>query len=257
MGAGEIHSLLGYFWAHGINTQPPFPSLVGPFPLFLWECVPQRVVQARILRCLHLFPVLFLYPLLAPFGLGGGMRVRSHMRQQGPASPRGGGAASVRRRGSSQSQEKRQPPPATSRVFFFYASLAGSFGALSAVAGKLAVAERSRRAIIAVAAALLALVNVRDENARWVGAALLGIRGLLLAANVFFTAQMWRWYLKALSCGPTPVCQIVNTGMNFAVSALLGFVVFREAVTATWAVGALLVAVGLAVVVSDAGVAVQ
>lgn len=77
------------------------------------------------------------------------------------------------------------------------------------------------------------------------------LRVLFFLANAFFTAQMWRWYLKALSLGPTPVCQIINTGMNFAVSAFVGLVVFGEQVTLTWACGALFVVLGLAIIVTD------
>ncbi|ORC87305.1 uncharacterized protein TM35_000221040 [Trypanosoma theileri] len=143
----------------------------------------------------------------------------------------------------------------TDRIFFFYASLAGTFGALSAVVGKLAVMDDSGDALTAFTTTILSFFGVQEiTHSHWVSVMpmlLLVTRGLLFAANAFFTAQMWRWYLKALSCGPTPVCQIVNTGMNFAISAFLGLLIFHEEVTIMWAIGALLVVVGLAVVVTD------
>ncbi|KEG14334.1 hypothetical protein DQ04_00521190 [Trypanosoma grayi] len=146
---------------------------------------------------------------------------------------------------------------ATNRIFFLYASLAGTFGALSAVVGKLAVAESSGESIAALATPLLSAVGVHIAGAQLSGVLLLAVRGLLLAVNAFCTAQMWRWYLKALSCGPTAVCQIINTGTNFAVSALFGLLVFREEITVSWAAGALLVVVGLALVVTDADAPVR
>ncbi|KAH9578780.1 hypothetical protein LSM04_004489 [Trypanosoma melophagium] len=148
----------------------------------------------------------------------------------------------------------------TDRIFFFYASLAGTFGALSAVVGKLAVMKDSGDALTELTTTILSFFGIHDinnnsnSNSTWIHVMpmlLFGVRGLLFASNAFFTAQMWRWYLKALSCGPTPVCQIVNTGMNFAISAFLGLVVFHEEVTLLWAIGALLVVMGLAVVVTD------
>ncbi|ESL06861.1 hypothetical protein TRSC58_05458 [Trypanosoma rangeli SC58] len=179
------------------------------------------------------------------------------MRQEKQASPRGGGEVLVECRSPLHTREKRQPSSTASRAFFLYASLAGMFGALSAVVGKLAVAESSGNSLIAAVASFFAWVNLNHADSWWAHVALLGIRGLLFASNVFFTAQMWRCYLKALSCGPTPVCQILNTGTNFAVSAILGLVIFREEITAMWAVGALLVVAGLAVVVSDTKVSAQ
>ncbi|RNE98184.1 hypothetical protein TraAM80_08925 [Trypanosoma rangeli] len=178
------------------------------------------------------------------------------MGQEKSASPHGR-EVSVECRSPLHTREKRQPSSTASRAFFLHASLAGMFGALSAVVGKLAVTESGGKSPITAVASFSVWANLNHADSWWAHVALLGIRGLLFASNIFFTAQMWRWYLKALSCGPTPVCQILNTGTNFAVSALLGFVVFHEEITAMWAVGALLVVAGLAVIVSDARVSAQ
>ncbi|EAN84195.1 hypothetical protein C3747_121g11 [Trypanosoma cruzi] len=177
---------------------------------------------------------------------------RSHTRQMRPAQPSGRVTASNGSCINLFTQEAQRYSSKTSRMFFAHASLAGAFGALSAVVGKLAVTKDSDSLLFVALASFFSRGELRDAELQWVGVVTLVIRVLLFASNIFFTAQMWRWHLKALSCGPTPVCQIVNTGMNFAVSAFFGLFVFREEISAMWAVGALLVAIGLALVVSDA-----
>ncbi|KAG8343063.1 hypothetical protein TRVL_06111 [Trypanosoma vivax] len=132
------------------------------------------------------------------------------------------------------------------------AALAGLFGAASATLGKLAVTGSESDSFATAISPIMDLLGAPSSGSYWAAGVPVVFRIVLLGANAFCTAQMWRWYVKALSQGPTPVCQIVNTGMNFVASALLGFVVFQELVTLTWFGGALLVAVGLTLVVMDA-----
>lgn len=144
-------------------------------------------------------------------------------------------------------------------LFIFYASLAGICGALSGVVGKVAVASTSVVELAkymgwinaSASAASASQYNSEEELSGVVGWTLLGLRILFFASNAFFTAQMWRYYIKSLALGPTPVCQIINTGTNFAVSAFFGIVFFGEEVTVMWAAGALLVVLGLGLVVSS------
>lgn len=172
----------------------------------------------------------------------------------------------------------------SSSLFLVYASLAGICGALSAVVGKLAVAASlaprvasavvgylSSHGMLPTLLALLSAVGIRgsgdprelaetdSEEALAVARLTLCVEWLLrvvfFASNALFTGQMWRFFLKSLSLGPTPVSQIINTGTNFAVSAFLGLLFFQEEVNAMWAAGALLVVVGLALVVTDPEVA--
>lgn len=124
--------------------------------------------------------------------------------------------------------------------FFLFASIAGICGALSGVAGKAAVATDGIHQVGRV----LGLQTTSLDS--W--AAML-LRFILLGLNAVFTAQMWRYYLKSLSLGSTPVCQIVSTGTNFAASAFMGVLFFREEVSVVWAIGALFVVIGLALVV--------
>jgi uncharacterized membrane protein len=109
----------------------------------------------------------------------------------------------------------------------FYAAIAGVFAALSGVLGKLSVTD--------------------DLDLPWL------LRMIFFALNPCCTVQMWRYYLKALSVAPTPKCQVVNAGTNFAVSAILGIVIFSETINLLWMCGAALVAIGLAVISSNDG----
>eukprot|EP00331_Platyophrya_macrostoma_P023283 CAMPEP_0176450422 /NCGR_PEP_ID=MMETSP0127-20121128/27139_1 /TAXON_ID=938130 /ORGANISM="Platyophrya macrostoma, Strain WH" /LENGTH=161 /DNA_ID=CAMNT_0017838099 /DNA_START=9 /DNA_END=494 /DNA_ORIENTATION=- len=115
--------------------------------------------------------------------------------------------------------------------FFFFAMLAGVFGALSGVTGK-----------VSVAGELTSLVIFRVAS---------------FAANGFCTAQMWRYYLKALALGSTPTCQIINTGTNFMVSAIMGMLLFGESVNTLWCCGAVLIVVGLGIITADPSVKIE
>ncbi|KAG5496294.1 hypothetical protein JKF63_02595 [Porcisia hertigi] len=134
-------------------------------------------------------------------------------------------------------------------MFLVNASLAGVCGALSSVVGKLAV-ESARVPLLVRSGGLylkldVATLEMVEAVVPWL------VRIFFFLMNALLTATMWRFYLKALSQGPTPVCQILNTGMNFVVSALAGLVFFAEEVTPMWAAGALSIILGLALVVSD------
>ncbi|SYZ68756.1 hypothetical_protein [Leishmania braziliensis MHOM/BR/75/M2904] len=139
-------------------------------------------------------------------------------------------------------------------MFLVNASVAGACGALSGVVGKLAV-ESARVPLLVRSGGLylqldLATMEMVQAVVPWL------LRIFLFLMNAVLTASMWRFYLKALSQGPTPVCQILNTGTNFVVSAVTGLVLFSEEVTLMWGVGALLIVIGLALVVSDPQVSV-
>ena len=111
------------------------------------------------------------------------------------------------------------------RSMVFFAAVAGMFAAISGVLGKLSVTP--------------------DLELPWL------LRMIFFALNPYCTVQMWRYYLKALSVAPTPKCQIINAGTNFAVSAILGIVIFSETTNAMWMCGAALVAIGLAVIATN------
>lgn len=137
----------------------------------------------------------------------------------------------------------------TAPLFLVNASLAGACGALSGVVGKLAVESARVPTLVRTGSLYLHLDAHTTETVQAVVPWLLRIAFFVL--NAVLTGSMWRFYLKALSQGPTPVCQILNTGTNFVVSAFAGLVFFAEEVTPMWGAGALLIVMGLALVVSD------
>jgi uncharacterized membrane protein len=111
------------------------------------------------------------------------------------------------------------------RQFVTYAVLAGFFGAMSGVVGKLSVTAQMEVFVL--------------------------FRVLFFASNIYATGQMWRFYLKALSLGPTAMAQTMNTATNFAVSALSGVLIFGEQISLLWCVGAAMCAAGLVLTVSS------
>lgn len=136
--------------------------------------------------------------------------------------------------------------------FFMFASLAGICGAMSSVAGKMAVmTDFIPHAIDNTATYFGFHVRKNEEGILMSVLATLPllVRLVLFCSNLVFTTQMWRFYIKSLALGPVPVAQIVNTGVNFGVSALMGFLFFHEEITLLWASGAILVIIGLAIVV--------
>lgn len=142
----------------------------------------------------------------------------------------------------------------TAPVFLLNASLAGACGALSGVVGKLAVESARVPSLVRGGAAAL---NLDAQTTAMVQAVVPWLlRLIFFGLNALLTGSMWRFYLKALSQGPTPVCQILNTGTNFVVSAFAGLVFFAEEVSPMWGAGALLIIMGLALVVSDPQVGV-
>ncbi|KAJ5121316.1 Pyridoxamine 5'-phosphate oxidase [Penicillium bovifimosum] len=65
------------------------------------------------------------------------------------------------------------------------------------------------------------------------------VRGACLGLNVLCNVIMWALFTRALTAGPsTTKVSITNTASNFLATALLGMIVFSEAVGGLWWVGA-------------------
>ena len=143
--------------------------------------------------------------------------------------------------------------------FLFYAALAGTCGALSAACIKIGVSAFSTSII------QLFVNTVVQEIPTWIVSeqikgefsensffyAECAIRIFIYALNGFFTAQMWRFFLKSMALGPVPIAQVVNTAVNFAVSAFVGVVLFGEVVGQLWFAGAIIAAIGLGLLVTE------
>ena len=164
------------------------------------------------------------------------------------------GSSSVSTLRVSASPAPTRPPYAASlrnSAFLTYAALAGVCGALSGVCGKVAAsAAATFVAQLLVVVGGAAGASITSSSSVMSDAALLAtveacVRVIMMCANAYFTGQMWRYYLRALSLGSTPVAQVVNTAANFAVSALVGAVVFGEAVGPMWFAGAAVAGCGL------------
>ncbi|KAJ5310129.1 uncharacterized protein N7443_002590 [Penicillium atrosanguineum] len=71
------------------------------------------------------------------------------------------------------------------------------------------------------------------------------VRGACLGLNVVCNIIMWALFTRALTAGPSTVkVSITNTASNFLATALLGMVVFREAVSGLWWLGAAMMGAG-------------
>ncbi|KAL2189894.1 hypothetical protein L209DRAFT_677197 [Thermothelomyces heterothallicus CBS 203.75] len=71
------------------------------------------------------------------------------------------------------------------------------------------------------------------------------VRGSFFGLNLAFNGVMWTLFTAALARGnsTTQVC-IMNTSTNFVITAILGFVIFSEALPPLWWVGAALLVAG-------------
>lgn len=75
------------------------------------------------------------------------------------------------------------------------------------------------------------------------------VRGLFFALNLTFNGVMWTLFTKALARGTsTTQVSIMNTSTNFMVTALLGALIFSEALPPLWWAGAALLVAGNVIV---------
>ncbi|CCC11778.1 hypothetical protein SMACR_04760 [Sordaria macrospora] len=71
------------------------------------------------------------------------------------------------------------------------------------------------------------------------------VRGIFFGLNLVFNGVMWTLFTQALARGhSTTQVSIMNTSSNFVITAMLGFVIFSEALPPMWWVGAAMLVVG-------------
>ncbi|KIN00473.1 hypothetical protein OIDMADRAFT_19542 [Oidiodendron maius Zn] len=71
------------------------------------------------------------------------------------------------------------------------------------------------------------------------------VRVMFFALNLIFNGIMWTLFTKALARGTsTTQVSIINTSANFMITAVLGFMIFRESLPPLWWLGAALLVVG-------------
>ncbi|KAK3954495.1 hypothetical protein QBC32DRAFT_336164 [Pseudoneurospora amorphoporcata] len=71
------------------------------------------------------------------------------------------------------------------------------------------------------------------------------VRGIFFGLNLVFNGIMWTLFTQALARGhSTTQVSIMNTSSNFVITAMLGFVIFSEALPPMWWAGAAMLVAG-------------
>ncbi|KAL2160427.1 hypothetical protein VTH06DRAFT_1600 [Thermothelomyces fergusii] len=136
----------------------------------------------------------------------------------------------------------RAPPPASRswaqrNQWIVLALASGACAAFNGVFAKLTTTELTARFSSGIAR-MLGLESVE-------GAVELVVRGACFGLNLAFNGVMWTLFTAALARGnSTTQVSIMNTSTNFVVTAILGFVVFSEALPPLWWAGAALLVAG-------------
>eukprot|EP01012_Entosiphon_sulcatum_P010571 TRINITY_DN16208_c0_g1_i1.p2 TRINITY_DN16208_c0_g1~~TRINITY_DN16208_c0_g1_i1.p2 ORF type:complete len:158 (-),score=35.38 TRINITY_DN16208_c0_g1_i1:75-509(-) len=123
------------------------------------------------------------------------------------------------------------------------AVLAGCFGCLSGILGKLSVQAT---------AALLQLSFLQGYFAAfplWGERLLPAVRVLCFVGNGACTGLMWRYYLLSLANLSSAKATMLNTSVNFTLTAVLSALFFGEAIPAEWFLGAALIVAGLFLII--------
>ncbi|KAF2188279.1 hypothetical protein K469DRAFT_567022 [Zopfia rhizophila CBS 207.26] len=75
------------------------------------------------------------------------------------------------------------------------------------------------------------------------------IRGLFFALNLVFNAVMWGLFTRALTLATSTVrVSVINTSANFMITAILGTLIFSEALPGMWWLGAALLVAGSVII---------
>ncbi|PFH60276.1 hypothetical protein XA68_11196 [Ophiocordyceps unilateralis] len=142
------------------------------------------------------------------------------------------------------------PPPLTTTTikatrYAQWILLAVASGACAAFNG--AFAKLTTTSLTSgLAHAIARRLRLSDDANRFVE---LAVRGTFFALNLIFNGVMWTLFTAALARGSSATqVSIVNTSTNFVLTALLGFVIFSEALPPLWWAGAALLVAGNVVV---------
>ncbi|KND87883.1 hypothetical protein TOPH_07525 [Tolypocladium ophioglossoides CBS 100239] len=125
--------------------------------------------------------------------------------------------------------------------WIFFAVASGACAAFNGVFAKLTTTNLTS-SLSHKLAALLGLSSA--ENA-----VEFTVRGIFFALNLTFNGIMWRLFTAALAKGTsTTQVSIMNTSTNFVLTALLGLLIFSEALPPLWWAGAALLVAGNVIV---------
>ncbi|KPM43590.1 hypothetical protein AK830_g2966 [Neonectria ditissima] len=162
------------------------------------------------------------------------------VRRRQPAVPE---SSSTPSSSPSKSLPSPQEMPAASRrtQWVFFAVASGACAAFNGVFAKLATTEitTSLSNKIAGIFGLSSHENIVE----------ICVRVLFFVLNLTFNGVMWTLFTTALARGTsTTQVSIMNTSTNFVFTALLGFVIFSEALPPLWWAGAALLVAGNVIV---------
>ncbi|TWU73247.1 hypothetical protein ED733_001323 [Metarhizium rileyi] len=133
------------------------------------------------------------------------------------------------------------PGPSTRTQWIIYAMASGACAAFNGVFAKLTTTHLTSTMAHSLAG-LLALSS--HENVVEVA-----VRAVFFGLNLTFNGVMWTLFTRALAKGTsTTQVSIINTSTNFVLTALLGLLIFAEALPPLWWAGASLLVVGNVVV---------
>ncbi|KAJ5563299.1 Pyridoxamine 5'-phosphate oxidase [Penicillium sp. DV-2018c] len=132
--------------------------------------------------------------------------------------------------GSAMSTPTPPPKPQSTSPWIILAITSGAFAALNGVFAKLTTDNHTT----SFAQSLAHLFGLDSSPVIE-----MIVRGACLALNILCNVIMWALFTRALTAGPsTTKVSITNTASNFLATALLGMIVFSEAVGGLWWVGA-------------------
>ncbi|KAM4064661.1 pyridoxamine phosphate oxidase [Hirsutella rhossiliensis] len=127
--------------------------------------------------------------------------------------------------------------------WIFFAIASGACAAVNGAFAKLTTTSLTST----LARSLAALFGLSSPSAN--NAVELTVRGIFFALNLTFNGIMWTLFTTALAKGTsTTQVSIMNTSTNFVLTALLGLVIFSEALPPLWWAGAALLVAGNVVI---------
>ncbi|CAK1358355.1 hypothetical protein CB0940_07023 [Cercospora beticola] len=122
-----------------------------------------------------------------------------------------------------------------------YAIASGGCAALNGVFAKLTTTQLTTT----WATAISHILGMRDESVIVEGL----VRGFFFLMNLAFNAVMWGLFTNALRLASSTVrVSVINTSANFMLTAILGWVIFKESLPGLWWLGASFLVAGSVII---------
>ncbi|GIZ41443.1 hypothetical protein CKM354_000474600 [Cercospora kikuchii] len=122
-----------------------------------------------------------------------------------------------------------------------YAIASGGCAALNGVFAKLTTTQLTTT----WATAISHLLGMKDESVIVEGL----VRGFFFLMNLAFNAVMWGLFTNALRLASSTVrVSVINTSANFMLTAILGWVIFKESLPGLWWLGASFLVAGSVII---------